>query len=532
MTVKTSTMRCGCPIFATLIVGVVVALGLVFLALVDDSWLLEHWSGATEDGGVRDTVLKMKSFTSPERRKKMNSSTVKLSSFAQTSTNTSTANIAAGNISTSTTWNKSLTTDTEVNSSTIAIGADNVTRYHYWGPEGIDLDKVTSYINMTYNNASRFSWRVFRLYQAFPGFIVYDSRPTSNFSKPTLWFPNQVLANTVRGGAEGFLTDVISHWQRALQEQLLANQHMFPSLVATLQAQQRGPNVIPVIFDLGDYSNCADPDTIVPDIKNTPEPLKGVPIFSWSRASTCPYGFPIPTSWDMGYAEHLMGDNNKTKEGWIQKMDEWNRTFPWEDKLNKAHWVGSCREKRNKMLRTVSASNNTSLFEAVRCNQRGRKHRTAPEPRETSMKYKVVLDIDGNSWSERFTRLLCYNTAIVKVTLAWDFEEYYMRDLIPGVHFIPADENNVTDVVEMVIQDDAYLKYVVRNANEWCSERILIDRLNLDFLSIVNGYVEELNRGDPNWTSKWREVQTEFIGPGVGSFINHVDAQVDSLVLD
>jgi hypothetical protein len=71
-------------------------------------------------------------------------------------------------------------------------------------------------------------------------------------------------------------------------------------------------------------------------------------------------------------------------------------------------------------------------------------------PMEDSMRFKAVIDIDGNSWSERFPRLMCYNSAVIGIdvsdhapTLADFEEEYYMRAggdrPLPGVHCISAD---------------------------------------------------------------------------------------------
>ncbi|BGP48386.1 hypothetical protein JCM10450v2_004259 [Rhodotorula kratochvilovae] len=48
--------------------------------------------------------------------------------------------------------------------------------------------------------------------------------------------------------------------------------------------------------------------------------------------------------------------------------------------------------------------------------------------------YKYVLDIDGNSWSGRFRRLMLSNAAVVKATI---FPEFWTDWAIPWLHFIP-----------------------------------------------------------------------------------------------
>jgi hypothetical protein len=41
------------------------------------------------------------------------------------------------------------------------------------------------------------------------------------------------------------------------------------------------------------------------------------------------------------------------------------------------------------------------------------------------------------------------------------------------------------------------------------------ERLNSDFLSILNGYVEMLNRGHPYWHSEWNRVAPSYVGAKV-----------------
>ncbi|GAA6040186.1 hypothetical protein JCM8097_004169 [Rhodosporidiobolus ruineniae] len=48
--------------------------------------------------------------------------------------------------------------------------------------------------------------------------------------------------------------------------------------------------------------------------------------------------------------------------------------------------------------------------------------------------YKYVLDVDGNSWSGRFRRLMLSNAAVVKSTI---FPEFWTDWAIPWLHFIP-----------------------------------------------------------------------------------------------
>ena len=38
-------------------------------------------------------------------------------------------------------------------------------------------------------------------------------------------------------------------------------------------------------------------------------------------------------------------------------------------------------------------------------------------PFDDYMKYKAIIDIDGNNWSSRFPKLLCSNSIVIKVCL-------------------------------------------------------------------------------------------------------------------
>lgn len=84
--------------------------------------------------------------------------------------------------------------------------------------------------------------------------------------------------------------------------------------------------------------------------------------------------------------------------------------------------------------------------------------------RTDSMLHRAVLDIDGNSWSERFPRLFCYNSMVVKVDAFLDHDEYFLPSLTPGKYYVAADLVNFTHVVKMYRR----CKRLFENANNWC----------------------------------------------------------------
>lgn len=395
----------------------------------------------------------------------------------------------------------------------------NRSQYHSWGPEGIDLQQILRYINVTYYD--NMTWtKPIRSYQPFAAYLVVEAHNNA----PTLWFSQKTLRR-LESGAGNRLKILLPHFQHALRAQLFQHRRDFPSLVAALA--QHGS--IPLLFDLSDYHECQDPafDFLDDRYKTS----AGVPLFTLCQSPSCQYAFPIPTYSTYEYTKIGVRDNGTNR--WREIMKEWSESYPWHEKISQAYWRGGCKEERYDFVRIAS---NHSRYFNVRSvgNKCGKgpgtpaKAKTMDLP-ETSMKFKVVVDIDGNSWSERFPRLLCFNSAVVRLNVANDFEEYFMKDLIPGVHFIAANMTNFTDVGRMILQkeSDAMLQKVVQNANEWCRNHMTPEQLNLDFLSILNGYVETLNIGTPNWINEWGRLEMSYVGPKTvqGGFSKEVEGK-------
>jgi large subunit ribosomal protein L34 len=61
------------------------------------------------------------------------------------------------------------------------------------------------------------------------------------------------------------------------------------------------------------------------------------------------------------------------------------------------------------------------------------------------MKYRAILDTDGNGWSGRFGLIMCYNSIVIKIESEKGFMAYYQRDLKPWEHYIPVHPN-LTDL--------------------------------------------------------------------------------------
>lgn len=116
----------------------------------------------------------------------------------------------------------------------------------------------------------------------------------------------------------------------------------------------------------------------------------------------------------------------------------------------------------------------------------------------------AIIDIDGNNWSARFRTLLCTNSIVIKIQP--DFVEQYYAELQPNVHYIPANLDNITHVVEYVIaeENDREMHYIVKNANKWCKKRQGKEALALNAIEALDQYSHALERyhGDSMWMEK------------------------------
>ena len=62
-------------------------------------------------------------------------------------------------------------------------------------------------------------------------------------------------------------------------------------------------------------------------------------------------------------------------------------------------------------------------------------------------RYMAVLDVDGNAWSDRFARLIYFNTPILKQTSPW--KEFFAH-LIEGHNLTIPFKNDLSDLITVV----------------------------------------------------------------------------------
>mmetsp|Transcript_6123 Transcript_6123/g.13408 ORF Transcript_6123/g.13408 Transcript_6123/m.13408 type:complete len:366 (-) Transcript_6123:182-1279(-) len=125
------------------------------------------------------------------------------------------------------------------------------------------------------------------------------------------------------------------------------------------------------------------------------------------------------------------------------------------------------------------------------------------------MRYRAIIDIDGNNWSSRFAKLLCTNSVVIKIDPDW--MEYFYEDLQPMVHYVPASLENVTDVVAYVMDDknDGEMKEMVQRANEWCARTNTGEQLPKEALMRLREYERVIHTkyNNSSWSEEWEGVQ-------------------------
>ena len=176
----------------------------------------------------------------------------------------------------------------------------------------------------------------------------------------------------------------------------------------------------PLILNPSDFTPCND--------------ITGetIPIFGWDTLTSCEYSWPIP--------DYKIFDMAQSVKKWDRDIATWERDYPWESKLRKAVWRGTMnggnvkdwREMpRAKLVqrslddrnRTIDAAfaqhSNPSQLNAKRREKEEEATRasmTVPRmPELDYMKYRAILDTDGNGWSGRFGPIMCYNSVVIKV---------------------------------------------------------------------------------------------------------------------
>ena len=96
------------------------------------------------------------------------------------------------------------------------------------------------------------------------------------------------------------------------------------------------------------------------------------------------------------------------------------------------------------------------------------------DPPEEALKYKLVMDLDGNGFSGRFYRLLKSNSCVFKSTI---YREWHDDWLIPWVHFVPISIGleELTETVRFMSTDErgqAVGEAIARQGQTWANKSL------------------------------------------------------------
>jgi hypothetical protein len=269
----------------------------------------------------------------------------------------------------------------------------------------------------------------------------------------------------------------------------------------------------PLILNPSDFTPCND---ITGD---------KIPIFGWDTLASCEYSWPIP--------DYKIFDTAQSAKKWDRDFASWERDYPWASKLRKAVWRGTMnggsvkdwREMpRAKLVqrslddrnRTIDAAfaqhSNLGQLDAKRREQEEQATNasmTVPRMSERGyMKYRAILDTDGNAWSGRFGPIMCYNSVVIKIESEVGFMAYYERELKPWEHYIPVHPNltDLESAVAFAVNDDNTdkLRTIIKNAQSWCRSKLTKDQLTEDMMWTLASYLELLNNNTDSWYEEWQ----------------------------
>ncbi|KAK4686098.1 hypothetical protein P7C73_g4039, partial [Tremellales sp. Uapishka_1] len=85
---------------------------------------------------------------------------------------------------------------------------------------------------------------------------------------------------------------------------------------------------------------------------------------------------------------------------------------------------------------------------------------------EDALRYKYVIDVDGNAWSARFKRLLTSGSLVLKSTI---MPEWWTDRIQPWVHYVPVqvDYSDLYDTISFFRSEDKIAKDIALSGREW-----------------------------------------------------------------
>ncbi|KAJ1553725.1 capsule-associated protein CAP1, partial [Nowakowskiella sp. JEL0078] len=202
--------------------------------------------------------------------------------------------------------------------------------------------------------------------------------------------------------------------------------------------------------------------TINPDTKYYTNDI--LPLFSESKLSACFADIIVPSNY------YFRKENNMVD------------SVSWKDKKPVMFWRGSTtggksfsqsyvNYHRQRLVNITSNSTNydvafTAAIQCLQpiCEEMKKKYRfTQRVLFKDMMSYKYLIDVDGNTFSQRYTSFLKSNSLVFKMTL---FDEYFDGWLKPFVHYIPVsiDFSDLEEKLKWAMENDDEAQQITLNA--------------------------------------------------------------------
>ena len=253
----------------------------------------------------------------------------------------------------------------------------------------------------------------------------------------------------------------------------------------------KGSQPIPLIFDSNDYPWCGD------DL---------VPIFRLNaiKERDCKHSWPV-----MSLTYFQDPTNIQLAESpyqWDTIMEGYDTQYPWERKMNKVVWRGRItgytypdgERPRQELVRY--SRDHLDIMDIKPSTKKSKMDQ------DDFQKYKAILDIDGNAWSARLGKLMCYNSVVIKVD--GDFVGYWEKELEPWVHYIPveSDFSNLAQTVRYVVDpvNSEQMQQIVKNSQQFCRTKLTMEQYTVDILWTLLAYAE-LIQGSPDFHTEWKK---------------------------
>lgn len=119
------------------------------------------------------------------------------------------------------------------------------------------------------------------------------------------------------------------------------------------------------------------------------------------------------------------------------------------------------------------------------------------EPKEAALGSKYALDMDGNTFSGRYYRLLKSNVAVLKHTI---FKEWHDGRLIPWVHFIPVSSGaeELGEMMKYLTQEREGReigRQIAEQGRDWARKTLRKEDLEIVFIRVLMEYGRVMNEG-------------------------------------